>query len=70
VVWHGLPEGWLNDAVKAAAARQETDGEDLRILASTLGLTSAKEALDLVDRFYGPQRLTAKTQLIIEDLFA
>lgn len=57
-------------AMKAAAARQETDGEDLRVLASALGLKNAREALDLVDRFYGPDRLTMKTQLIIEDLFA
>jgi len=57
-------------AMKAAAARQETDGEDLRVLAAALGLTSARQALDLVDRFYGSNRLTTKTQLIIEDLFA
>jgi hypothetical protein len=57
-------------AMKAAAARQETDDEDLRLLASVLGLTSAQQALDLVNRFYGPGRLTMKTQLIVEDLFA
>lgn len=57
-------------AMKAAAARQETDGEDLRVLASALGLTDAQQALALIDRFYGRDRLTAKTQLIIEDLFA
>lgn len=56
-------------AMKAAAARQETDGDDLRLLASALGITSAAQALELVDRFYRPDRLTAKTQLIIEDLF-
>lgn len=57
-------------AMKAAAARQETDGDDLRLLASALGLTNARQAWDLVDRFYGPDRLTMKTQLIVEDLFA
>jgi hypothetical protein len=57
-------------AMKAAAARQETDGEDLRHLAAELGLSSAKQALELVDRFYGRERLTMKTQLILEDLFA
>ena len=57
-------------AMKAAAARQETDGEDLKVLASALGLKNARQALDLVDRFYGSDRLTMKTQLIIEDLFA
>jgi hypothetical protein len=57
-------------AMKAAAARQETDYEDLRTLAAELRLTSASQALDLVDRFYAPKRLTRKTQLILEDLFA
>ena len=33
-------------AMKAAAARQETDGEDLRFLATELGLGSAREALE------------------------
>jgi hypothetical protein len=55
-------------AMKAFAARQETDGEDLRLLAEVLGIRSLEEALALVDRFYLPSRLSAKTQLILEDL--
>jgi hypothetical protein len=101
----GLPDNWLNDAVKgllpdktppiegtssfsakgihvgvasaeylfamkAAAARQEADGEDLLALARILKIKSAKQALDLVDRFYGKNRLTMKTQLIIEAVMA
>lgn len=54
--------------MKAMAARQETDGEDLRRLAALLGLRSLPEALSLVERFYGPSRLGPKTQLILEDL--
>lgn len=57
-------------AMTAAAARQETDGEDLRYLAVILGLTNTSEALALADRFYGPDRLTMKTQLIVEDIFS
>lgn len=53
-------------AMKAAAARLETDGADLRLLAGELGITTAAQALDLVERFYRPERLTAKTQLILE----
>ena len=57
-------------AMKAMAARQETDGEDLRRLAHALRLTTAEQALALVERFYAPTRLGPKTQLILEDLFA
>jgi hypothetical protein len=57
-------------AMKAMAARQEVDGDDLRTLAAALKLATLQQALDLVDRFYGPSRLTLKTQLILETLFA
>lgn len=57
-------------AMKAMAARVETDGADLRVLIATLGLTSAEDALDLVLRYYGAERLGPKTQLLIEELFA
>jgi len=56
-------------AMKAQAARQETDGDDLRTLARVLGLKTADEALDLVERFYGAERLSAKTQLLLGDIF-
>jgi hypothetical protein len=56
-------------AMKAQAARVETDGEDLRRLAEILGLRSAAEALDLVERYYGPERLRPVTHLLLEDLF-
>lgn len=55
-------------AMKAQAARQETDGEDLRRLASILGITSLDQALALVERFYGPERLRPNTQLLLEDI--
>jgi hypothetical protein len=57
-------------AMKAAAARLETDGEDLRLLARELHITTATQALDLVERFYGANRLTPKTQLILEAIFS
>jgi hypothetical protein len=56
--------------MKALAARQEADGDDLRTLATALGIKTAREGLDLVERFYGANRLTMKTQLIIEDVLA
>jgi hypothetical protein len=41
-------------AMKAAAARQETDGEDLRALARLLGIATLVDALALVERFTIP----------------
>lgn len=55
-------------AMKAQAARQEADGDDLRELTRQLGLRDAEAGLDLVERFYGPGRLTPKTQLMIESI--
>lgn len=57
-------------AMKAQAARQEADGDDLRTLATILKITNAQEALNLVERFYGPNRLTMKTQLILEAILS
>jgi hypothetical protein len=101
----GLPDGWLNDgvkallperqplvegtasfsapgisvgvaspeylfAMKAQAARQEADGDDLRFLARELKLKSTEQALDLIEQFYGPNRLSPKTQLMVEAVMA
>ena len=57
-------------AMKAQAARQEADGGDLRTLARALKIRTPQQGIDLVERFYGPNRLTMKTQLIIEDVLA
>lgn len=56
-------------AMKGAAARQEADTDDLIALAHLLGITTAHEALGLIERFYDRSRLTAKTQFVIEALF-
>lgn len=56
-------------AMKAQAARVETDGEDLRRLGEILDITSAAQALDLVEQFYGADRLRPVTHLLLEELF-
>lgn len=56
-------------AMKASAARETADAEDLRFLADHLGLRNAAEALDLVDRFYSPHRLRPASHLFVETLF-
>lgn len=57
-------------AMKASAARGAADFDDLRFLADYLGLRTATAALDLVERYYSPERLRPTTPLMIEDLFA
>lgn len=57
-------------AMKAQAARQETDGADLRHLVNVLRIGSVPEALDLIERFYDPVRLRPNTRLILEDIIA
>lgn len=56
-------------AMKAFAAREEVDTDDLRFLAQHLGLQDPHKAIDLVERFYAPHRLKPVTQYLIEDLF-
>jgi hypothetical protein len=56
-------------AMKGAAARIEEDTEDLRLLAGILGITTADEALDLIERYYAKAQLTPKSQFMIQELF-
>jgi len=57
-------------AMKAQAARQESDGDDLRSLAKMLKIANIDQALDLVERFYGPGRIRPKTQYLLEDILS
>jgi hypothetical protein len=55
-------------AMKAQAARVEVDGGDLTHLAAHLGLATLQDALDLVEQYYGPQRLLPKTRYLLEEI--
>jgi hypothetical protein len=55
-------------AMKCAAARTAEDVDDIRLLASRLGLTTAKAALDIVLRYYPEDRLPVRTRLLLEEL--
>lgn len=57
-------------SMKAFAAREEVDADDLRFLAQRLGLRDAQQAIDLVERFYAPHRLKPVIQDLLEDVFA
>lgn len=53
-------------AMKAFAARPE-DLNDLRLLAKTLQLRSAEDALTIVEKYYPRNRIPAKTQFFLEE---
>jgi hypothetical protein len=55
-------------AMKASAARSEVDREDIRTLIDELAITSVGDAFAIVERHYSPQRLTPKSQFILEEL--
>ena len=56
-------------AMKASAARVATDSEDLITLAGHLGITTAEEALAILEKYYSPERLLPKSSLLLESLF-
>ena len=55
-------------ALKAVAARAQ-DLDDLRVLASQLGLASAPDVFDIVTRVFPDDPLGDRKRLMIEDLF-
>jgi hypothetical protein len=62
-------------AMKCMAARaldSETSGDarDIKTLIQHLGLTSTDSVLDIVTRFFPPERIPAKTQFMIHEVIA
>lgn len=55
-------------AMKVLAHRVGEDEEDVRLLASTLGLTRAVEVLEVAERVYG-DRLEPAARFFVEELF-
>ncbi|HEY8271350.1 MAG TPA: DUF6036 family nucleotidyltransferase [Pseudobdellovibrionaceae bacterium] len=67
-IWAPQPEYML--AMKCISARIDTsDADDVRTLIQVLKLRSAREIFDIVARFYPKQRVPARTQFFIEELF-
>lgn len=54
----------------AGGAGEKGDEEDIRYLVRKLGITSASDALDIVTRYYPADRIPARTQFVLDDLFA
>ena len=56
-------------AMKCAASRNDTDANDIRTLAATLGLSTAASVLEVVERYFPADRLPVRTRLLLEELF-
>lgn len=57
-------------AMKLRSARIERDADDIALLLDLSGITSAADALDLVETAYGASEIGVKTQLLVEAIFA
>jgi hypothetical protein len=53
-------------ALKVLAARVGEDDDDVALLVSLAGLSSAADVLGLVERIVGPERLTARSRFFVE----
>jgi hypothetical protein len=56
-------------AMKLLASRVDQDVDDIRLLYSLLGYTTAAEGLDLVERYYPREHLQLRIQFLLEELF-
>lgn len=56
-------------AMKVFASRIDRDDDDIRYLANLLGLTTPDDVLEVVARFYPPNRIEAKVPFYVHQLF-
>lgn len=56
-------------AMKCAAARTVEDADDIHFLVTRLGLTTSHEVLDVALSYYPPERLSVRSQLLLEEIF-
>jgi len=52
------------------AARLELDSDDIEALAGILGLRTTDAVLDVVLSLYPPEMIPARSQFLVEQLFA
>jgi hypothetical protein len=55
--------------MKLLASRADQDVEDIQLLYSLLGFTTAKEGMDLIERYYPRQEILPRVQFLLEELF-
>jgi hypothetical protein len=56
-------------AMRAGATEASLDRQDIQLLAKALKIRSARDALALVSKYYPDNRIAARTQFGIEELF-
>jgi hypothetical protein len=57
-------------AARAAGFDTQGDRDDIRCLVQSLALRSAEEVLEIVERFYPPERILPKTRFLIEEILS
>jgi hypothetical protein len=57
-------------ASRVAHGDERGDVPDIALLARTLGLRSASEALAVVAKYYPESQIPVRTQYLLEDVFA
>jgi len=56
-------------AMKAVSARVGIDDDDLKLLGRRIGVTTAEQAYEAVDRHYGPERVSGKAGFFLQTIF-
>lgn len=56
-------------AMRLGGVEDSSDLSDIKMLARTIGLSSAEEAISLVSAFYPEERIPAKTRFGLEEIF-
>jgi hypothetical protein len=56
-------------AMKLLASRPNQDVDDIRLLYTQLGFTTAQEGMDLMDRYYPRRQPQPRIQFLLEELF-
>ncbi len=57
-------------AMRVGGVESSSDIEDIKLLARKIGITSSKDALALVEKFYPHNLLEPKTRLGLEEIFS
>ena len=69
-VYTAIPEYLLAmKCISLRLGRGDTDLEDIRFLIDHLGLKSATEVFNLVEKYYPRNRISPKTQFAVEEIF-